>query len=713
MALQLFDRVLVTATANTTVSFTLGSAVAGYQSFSVMTNGDTTYYGASDGTNWEVGIGTYSTTGPTLTRTTILSSSNSGSAVTFSGTPNVWIDYPAGKSVYEDASNNVTLPGTLTSTGITTPSVTATTNDLTLSAISTGAVNFNTLNGTALKATDSGSPSQVNYVEVQGGPSGQRALITSNGSDGNVPLVVRTKGTSAINFATNASSSNIQASVSHTASAVNFVQVSGAATTASPTISAQGSDGNVALQINSKSAGTLSLGTGGGTQFRVGHIASAVNVLQVAGSATGFAPVLSTLPLTSDTNVSMALRTTGTGAIDLAAGSSGVNISNGGTVTAITRTSSGGNYTSIPSCVISAPTTAGGVQATVSLIMAAQSGTAVTPANGGTGYTLNDVLTLVGGTFAAVAQFIVTGVSAGVVTQVTRSNTNFGNYTVLPTSPAATTGGTGTGCTLNMLWEFLTTSFTNAGSGYIEQPTITFSGGGGSGASAYAQIGTATVFRSLANMGVFTGGGQQFGVLDSVATSTAYWNAIGGAGTADLRTNSGSTGGAFISNGAASNINFRTNINTSSATQTVIAHTASAVNYVQVTGAATGGSPTISTQGSDGNAGLVVQSKGTSPLFLVTTGSTDIRIQPNNLRSLSIQSVGSAVNYGVWTNSAAGFAPALSVAGTDTDIDLALTPKGAGKVRFGTRTASADVAITGYIEIKDAGGTVRRLAVVG
>lgn len=112
MALQLFDRVQVTATANTTVSFTLGSAVAGYQSFATagVTNSNTVYYGSSDGTNWEVGIGTYSTTGPTLTRTTILSSSNAGSAVTFTGSPTVWIDYPSSKAVYLDSTNTGIAP---------------------------------------------------------------------------------------------------------------------------------------------------------------------------------------------------------------------------------------------------------------------------------------------------------------------------------------------------------------------------------------------------------------------------------------------------------------------------------------------------------------------------------------------------------------------------------------------------------------------------
>jgi hypothetical protein len=113
MALQLFDRVQVAATANTTVSFTLSTAVTGYQDFSVMTNGNTTYYGSSDGTNWEVGIGTYSSAGPTLTRTTILSSSNAGSAVTFTSAPIVWIDYPSAKSVYQDANGYVGI-GTAT-----------------------------------------------------------------------------------------------------------------------------------------------------------------------------------------------------------------------------------------------------------------------------------------------------------------------------------------------------------------------------------------------------------------------------------------------------------------------------------------------------------------------------------------------------------------------------------------------------------------------
>ena len=107
MALILADLVNKTGTANTTVSFNLSGSVTGFQSFAVIGNGNTTYCSAFDPSgNWEVSICSYSTTGPTLTRTTILSSSNSGSAVTFSGTVNVFVTYPSERSVNLDQSTN-------------------------------------------------------------------------------------------------------------------------------------------------------------------------------------------------------------------------------------------------------------------------------------------------------------------------------------------------------------------------------------------------------------------------------------------------------------------------------------------------------------------------------------------------------------------------------------------------------------------------------
>ena len=102
MPLVLRDRVKETTTVTGTGSATLLGAVTGFQSFSVIGNTNTTYYtiAGQTGSEWEVGIGTYSTTGPTLARTTVLESSNAGGLVNFSaGTKDVWCDYPAERAV--------------------------------------------------------------------------------------------------------------------------------------------------------------------------------------------------------------------------------------------------------------------------------------------------------------------------------------------------------------------------------------------------------------------------------------------------------------------------------------------------------------------------------------------------------------------------------------------------------------------------------------
>jgi len=71
-----------------------------------------------------------------------------------------------------------------------------------------------------------------------------------------------------------------------------------------------------------------------------------------------------------------------------------------------------------------------------------------------------------------------------------------------------------------------------------------------------------------------------------------------------------------------------------------------------------------------------------------------------------------AVNSVVYRDAVSGQAPRMLAYGSDADIDLSLEPKGNGRVKFGARVAHADAAITGYVEIKDAGGTVRKLAVI-
>ena len=118
MALVLADRVKETTTTTGTGTVTLLGASTGFQSFAAVGNGNTTYYtiAGQTGSEWEVGIGTYTSAGTTLSRTTVLASSNSGSLVTFSaGTKDVFVTYPAGYAV---ASTNVGTSGQiLTSNG--------------------------------------------------------------------------------------------------------------------------------------------------------------------------------------------------------------------------------------------------------------------------------------------------------------------------------------------------------------------------------------------------------------------------------------------------------------------------------------------------------------------------------------------------------------------------------------------------------------------
>jgi hypothetical protein len=99
MALVIANRVQETTTTTGTGTVTLAGAASGFQSFAVVGNTNTTYYTITSGTDWEVGIGTYSTTGPTLARTTILSSSNANAAITLTGTSTVFSSYPAEKVI--------------------------------------------------------------------------------------------------------------------------------------------------------------------------------------------------------------------------------------------------------------------------------------------------------------------------------------------------------------------------------------------------------------------------------------------------------------------------------------------------------------------------------------------------------------------------------------------------------------------------------------
>jgi hypothetical protein len=138
-------------------------AVTGFQSFAVIGDGNTCYYTISDqsGPNFEVGIGTYSTSGPTLARTTILASSNGNLIVPFpAGTKDIFVTYPAEKSVNLDASDNVSPLGTVASGTWQATAITTTYGGTGLTSYTAGDLPYYAT-GTALSKLGIGTNGQV------------------------------------------------------------------------------------------------------------------------------------------------------------------------------------------------------------------------------------------------------------------------------------------------------------------------------------------------------------------------------------------------------------------------------------------------------------------------------------------------------------------------------------------------------------------------
>lgn len=118
MALVFKDRVKETTATTGTGTVTLAGASAGFQSFSVIGDANTTYYTLVSGSDWEVGIGTYTSSGTTLSRDTVLESSNAGSKITLAGTSDVFCTYPAEKAVVQDETNTAYVPQLAASNGV-------------------------------------------------------------------------------------------------------------------------------------------------------------------------------------------------------------------------------------------------------------------------------------------------------------------------------------------------------------------------------------------------------------------------------------------------------------------------------------------------------------------------------------------------------------------------------------------------------------------
>lgn len=415
----------------------------------------------------------------------------------------------------------------------------------------------NTFTDDQIILATSGNGLILNTVAAASSPE-----IATTGADIDIPLLVSAKGAASIRFRTAGTAEQLR--VAHTASAVDWLQVTGAATGGAPDISAQGSDTNIGLTLSAKGTGVLSFRTGGNVeQFRVGHTASAVNFLLATGSATGNA--LDLAATGSDTNIGFTLSAKGTGTLTLRTGGTVGQFEVAHVASAVNRVRASGAAAGGAALV-----SAVGSDTDVTLALASQAAGAVSLRTNGT-----------------VEQLRALHVASAV------------NY--VQAAGAATTAA----------------------------PAISAQGSD---------------------------------------TNVSLTISAKGTGVLDLR-----TGAAVV--------------------QMRVAHVASAVNYLEASGAATGGSPNLAAKGSDTNVGLTLSSQGTGAVQLRTGGT---------LVALQALHVASAVNYAQVAGGATGAAVTLSAQGSDSNIDLALMAKGAGGVGLNVadplpNVIDADGAIVGNI----------------
>lgn len=251
MAFILADRVKETTTVVGTGAATLLGAQTGYQSFSAGVGAsNTTYYTIADqsGSNWEVGYGTLDAAGLILTRTTVLSSSNSGSAVSFTtGTKDVWCDYPAKKAVFQDSNGNVAVTYNTSGSGsIGSLNVGGSLNSVSDTGIIASFVGtsstyvFTALQNKTTSASSYSSYALYNDLGTVYGEIGMNsstylystagfpnnALSTANAffleAGSGAELVLGTYGSNGIHFLTNGNSGTVEAMTINSSNAVGF-----------------------------------------------------------------------------------------------------------------------------------------------------------------------------------------------------------------------------------------------------------------------------------------------------------------------------------------------------------------------------------------------------------------------------------------------------------------------------------------------------------
>jgi hypothetical protein len=496
MSLILGDRIRQTSTTTGSGTLTLDGTVTGFQPFSAVGEGNTTYYTIALDSQWEVGIGTYSA--GTLSRDTVLSSSTGSKIVFAAGAKDVFVSYPAEKSVNQDANNRVLIPYTSGVTNVGSLNVgnatshtdsgviagftaseplylytslqnTSTANTSYASyAVNDGGhtayaelgINNSTYSYTAAGFPNNGfSTPLASFVESYGGPlvmgswDNQKISFITNGSVNTTDaMTINTNGSIAFNGQVGTAGQVLQ---SNATSAPTWVTVAGTGTVTSVAatvpafLSVTGSpittSGTLAIGLSGTALPVLNGGTGVTTSTGTGN-----NVLST--SPTLVTPILGTPTsgtLTNCTFPTLNQNTTGT-----AANVTGlVAVANGGTGTAtpsivagtnvtvsgtwpnqtINSIASGtGTVTSVAATVPAFLSVTGSPITTTGTLAIGLSGTALPVANGGTGLT--------SGTSGGVPYYLASGTLASSAALAASSLVVGGGAGV---APATTTTGTG------------------------------------------------------------------------------------------------------------------------------------------------------------------------------------------------------------------------------------------------------------------------------
>jgi len=341
MAFVIADRVRETTTTEGTGTINLLGAVTNFETFAAnLSNSDTTYYAIVDNTNndFEVGIGTFTASGTTLARS-VIASSNSNNLVNFgAGTKEVFITIPASKMVVEDGSNNVSIGGTVTATAFSGSGASLTGVDVVNDTSPQLGGNLD-VNGNGLVSTSNGNialtPNGTGVVRIDGNVDIQSGTIDlkNSGSRSKINFYCESGNAhaQALQAAPHSESASNTLTLPSTGGDVDLVSTASTATLTNKTfgdnvsfgdnnitnvgdiavdsISADGTDINVAVSDNSATAFTIkqgsdnyfvvdtanssesvAIGTGiSGTAISIGHTTSETTVndnLTVTGNLT-------------------------------------------------------------------------------------------------------------------------------------------------------------------------------------------------------------------------------------------------------------------------------------------------------------------------------------------------------------------------------------------------------------------------------------------